>query len=123
MRLEVRIPFEEPKFLRESVTFAGDQWRARFYAVKAASSTRVFVMPDELGPAPADTDAFSRNNLWQLYSALTWGDERLRFVCLWDGKSGAGPGGTKDMVDAASQHTGRVYHLNTESLFGLNAPE
>ena len=121
LRLEVRIPFEEPRFLRESVTFAGDRWRDRFYAMKANANTKLFMMPEELGSTPASVDPFSRNNLWQLYSALAWGDERLRFVCLWDGKGGDGPGGTRHMLEVAQKHTGRVYHIDTTALFGIES--
>jgi len=54
-----------------------------------------------------------------LYSARAWGDEKLALVCLWDGKSGDGPGGTQDLVESAQARTGRVYRLNTLGLFGL----
>lgn len=118
LHLEVRIPFDEPRFLSESVTFAGAQWRDRYYAMKANSNTKLLIMPDELGPTPANVDPFSRNNLWQLYSALAWGDERLRFVCLWDGLGGDGPGGTGHMHSVAQKHTGRVYHIKPQSLGG-----
>lgn len=98
---------------------AGDQWRDRFYAVKGHKNTQLFVMTDELGPAPAGVDPYARNNLWQLYSALAWGEERLRFVCLWDGQGGDGPGGTQHVFEAARARTSHVYHLNTTRLFGL----
>jgi tetratricopeptide (TPR) repeat protein len=119
LKLELRIPLEEQRFLRESVTFAGDEWRERFYAVKAHANTKLYVMPDELGPTAAKTSPYARVNLWQLYSAIARGDERLRFVCLWDGKGGDGPGGTKHMFDVARSRAGQVYHLDTTRLFGL----
>jgi hypothetical protein len=72
-----------------------------------------------MGSAPAGIDPYSRNNLWQLYSALAWGDERLRFVCLWDGQGEDGPGGTRHMFEAARSRAGDVYHLNTTKLFSL----
>jgi tetratricopeptide (TPR) repeat protein len=122
MRLEVRIPFDEPRFLRESVSFAGDSWRDRFYQVKAHPQVRLLVMPDELGPPPAGVNAFARNNSWMLYSALAWGAERLRVVALWDGAGGDGPGGTRDLLEAAQRRTGRVSVLSTPSLFGLPSP-
>jgi tetratricopeptide (TPR) repeat protein len=112
MRLEVRIPFEEQKFLRESVTFAGDVWRDRFYAVKANANTKLFVMPQELGPTPDRVSPYSRNNLWMMYSALAWGDEKLCLICLWDGRSGDGPGGTEQLVRVAEGRSGRVYRLD-----------
>jgi hypothetical protein len=119
IRLEVRIPFEEQKFLRESVTFAGDVWRDRFYAVKANANTKLFVMPQELGPTPDRVSPYSRNNLWMLYSALAWGDERLSLICLWDGQSGDGPGGTQQLVSVAQARGGRVYRLDTAVVCGL----
>ena len=52
LKLEVRIPFQEPRFLEESVNFAGEAWRQRFCEVKAHSRTFLCVMPAELGEAP-----------------------------------------------------------------------
>jgi hypothetical protein len=63
-RLEVRIPFSEGEFLEQSVVFeksgsaAPDTWRDRFFAMKGNILTRLFVMPDELGPTPPDRNAF-----------------------------------------------------------------
>jgi hypothetical protein len=34
LSVEIRIPFEEPTFFIHSVTFAGNEWRNRFYKVK-----------------------------------------------------------------------------------------
>lgn len=120
MRLELRIPFEEPKFLRESVTFAGDLWRDRFYAVKANDKTKLFVMPQELGPTPDQVSPYSRNNMWMLYSGLAWGDEKLSLVCLWDGGGGDGPGGTQHLVKILQARIGadRVHRLDTVQLCG-----
>ena len=121
VRVELRLPLDEPRFLRESVTPAGDTWRDRYYAVKAHKNTTVFEMPKELGPAPGSVNPYARNNQWQLYTALSYGDERLRFVCLWNGAPGDGPGGAQHMMDAARSHTDRVYWLNTNELFHLAA--
>jgi tetratricopeptide (TPR) repeat protein len=117
LRLELRLPFDEPEFLRQSVTFAGDQWRERFYNVKAHANTKVLVMPQELGPSPTRISPYARANLWQLYSAMAWGDEKLRFVCLWDGRGGDGPGGTQHMFEVARSRTDRVYHIDTTKVF------
>lgn len=117
LRLEVRLPFDEPTFLRESVTFAGDQWRDRFYRVKTDPKTRLLVMPEELGPPPTGSNPYARNNLWQLYTALAWGPEKVRFLCLWNRQAGDGPGGTQHMNDVVRQHAGRVYVLDTTVLW------
>jgi len=117
LRLEVRLPFEEPEFLQASVTFAGDGWVERFYKVKEHPKTRFLLMPNELGPLPKGSNAFARNNLWQLYTTLSWGPERVRFLCLWNRKGGDGPGGTQHMHDTVRKHSGRVYVLDTTKLW------
>ncbi|MEQ1908769.1 MAG: AAA-like domain-containing protein [Vicinamibacterales bacterium] len=116
LNLELRLPQEEARFLRESVTFAGDQWRERFYAAKLHPKTKTYLMPEELGPAPGRTNVYTRVNLWQLYTAIAWGDEKLRFVCLWDGKISDGAGGTQHMLEVARARTGRVYQIDPATL-------
>ncbi len=119
LRVEIRIPLEEPTFLRESVTFAGGRWYDRFYQAKADPKTRLLVMPEELGPLPKGGNAYTRNNLWQLYTALAWSPrpEKVHFICLWNGKEGDGPGGTKDMHHIVQAHAGHVYVLDTTTLW------
>jgi tetratricopeptide (TPR) repeat protein len=117
LRLEVRIPFEEPTFLRESVTFAGDEWLKRFYDVKANPNTTLLVMPEELGPTHRAANPYARNNLWQLYSALSRGPDKVRFICLWNRQGGDGPGGTEDMHNEVLKHSGHVYVLDTNVLW------
>jgi hypothetical protein len=115
--LQIRIPFDEPTFLKNSVAFAGGNWRDRYYAVKKNKLTTFFVMPDELGPTSPKVDPYEQVNLWQLYTALSMGPEKVRFICLWDGKGGDGPGGTKHMHDSVKKRSGLVYVLDTNVLF------
>jgi hypothetical protein len=117
LRLQLHIQFQEREFLRASVGFAGDTWLDRYDRLKANPNTSVLVQPDELGPAPRGTDPYVRNNLWQLYTALTHGAEKVRFISFWDGKEGDGPGGTRDMVRAVEQHAGRAYNLDPATLW------
>jgi tetratricopeptide (TPR) repeat protein len=121
LRLEIRIPFEEPTFLLKSVRFAGDLWQDRFYKVKNNPNTKLYVMTNEIGAAPKSVDAYGRNNLWQLYTALSLRaetiPERVHFICLWNRKGGDGPGGTKDMYEQISKHLGRAHVLDTNELF------
>ncbi len=69
-----------------------------------------------LGPLPPGEDPFVRANLWLLDSALAFGAERLRCICLWDGGGGDGPGGTRHLVDAVRAAGGRVLRIDTSSL-------
>ncbi|HEY7554587.1 MAG TPA: TRAFs-binding domain-containing protein [Candidatus Binatia bacterium] len=117
MRVELRLAFDEPTFIQRSVAFAGDHWIERFYRVKGQPKTAVFIMPDEIGPAPKGVNEFSRTNIWQLYTALAWGPEKVRFVCLWNRKGGDGPGGTEHMYETVQKYAGRVYVLDTTSLW------
>jgi tetratricopeptide (TPR) repeat protein len=117
MRVELRLAFDEPTFLQKSVSFAPGNWTERFYQVKAQPKTAFLVMPDELGPLPKGVNAFARTNLWQLYTTLAWGPERVRFICLWNRKGGDGPGGTEHMHDTVQKYAGRVYVLDTNKLW------
>jgi tetratricopeptide (TPR) repeat protein len=116
LHLEIRIPFNEPKFLQKSVTFAKDNWRDRFYKVKDHQNTKLAILPEELGPPPKGINSYARNNLWQLYTALARGLHKVRFICLWNRKGGDGPGGTEHMHDTVRKHSGHVYVLDTNKL-------
>ena len=74
-------------------------------------------MPEELGQAPERINSYDRNNVWQLYTALAWQPDKVRFITLWNRKKGDGPGGTKHMHDEVVKHSGHVYILDTNELF------
>jgi len=116
MRLELRLPFSEPKFLADSVAFAGQQWVDRYFKVKENEKTTVFIMPDELGATPDNRDAYERANLWQLYTALAWGAERVRFIAFWDGQKSNKRGGTDHMIQAVRESSGRWYVVDSNKV-------
>ena len=116
IHLQIRIPFDEPTFLNNSVTFAGGKWLDRYYAVKNNKRTAFFVMPEELGPTPENVNPYERDNLWQLYTAFSMGAEKVQFICLWDGKGGDGPGGTKHMYEEVKKQSGQAYIIDTNNL-------
>lgn len=118
VRCRVLLPFDEAQFIDKSVASSagGDKWRDRFYAMKQKLADPIRIMPDELGLAPMNTDPFERCNLWLLYSALAGGIDKLRFVTLWDGRGGDGPGGTAHMYDEVKKRTGRVTWLDMRTL-------
>ena len=117
LHLEIRIPFEEPTFLQNSVNFAGESWQNRFYKVKENPNTKLYDMPHELGQTPEGVDAYARNNLWMLYTALSYTPERVRFICLWNLKGGDGLVVQIVMYDRISKHFGQSYILDTNELF------
>lgn len=117
LRVLVHIPFDEPTFLNESVSFAGDKWRDRFFQVKAHPNTRLLIMQQELGSPPKGTNSYTRNNLWLLYTALAYGLDQVYFICLWDRQEGDNPGGTRFMHDTVLNYSGRVYVIDTNALW------
>ena len=114
-RLELYIPFDEPTFLEGSVDFAGGDWRARFLKAKARAA--LHVLPLERGPTPAGADPYERNNLWMLEAASRFGPDKVDFVCLWNGESGDGPGGTRHMMEEVRKAGGRAHWLDTTKLW------
>jgi hypothetical protein len=105
--LEMLIPFDQEAFLRASVDPSGPNWRGRFLRVAAAPGVTVSVASTPTDAAPRSR-AFERNNKRMLQRSLTWGEESLRFVVLWDGRGGDGAGGTAAMVEAVRKLTDSV---------------
>ncbi len=114
-RLEIFIPFEEPQFLRKSVTFAGGDWGERFQSAKARAT--LHVLPQERN-TPEGADPYEQNNIWMLESAERYGAEKVAFICLWNGQAGDGPGGTKHMMEEVQAKGGRAVWLDTRKLWG-----
>lgn len=113
MKVDLFLPFEQARFIQESVSFAGDDWVARFYAIVNHPNVSLRLQPQCLGDVPLGDNAFSRNNRWALYSTLMYGIDRVRLVVLWDGQDGDGVGGTGDMVQQVRQLGGVVEHIDT----------
>lgn len=118
MGCQVLLPFEEAIFLQRSVvpSVHGQQWRDRYVAMKEKLTMPIRLMPDELGPTPDKGNPYERCNLWLLNSALACGIDRVRFITLWNGGGGDGPGGTAHLVEEVQQRTGRVTWIDTRSL-------
>ena len=118
VRLQLLLPLEEPEFIERSIlsSAGGDKWCDRFYTLKSGLQDFPRIMPDELGPLPKGVDPFERCNLWLLYTALVCGVDKVRFICLWDGGGGDGPGGTEHMYQEVKRRTGRVTWIDSRSL-------
>jgi hypothetical protein len=118
VRMQLLLPLEEPDFIDRSIlpSDGGDKWRDRFYRLTSGLKDAPLIMPDELGPLPKDVDAFERCNLWLLYTALSYGIDKVRFICLWNGGGGDGLGGTAHMYEEVKRRTGRVTWIDSRSL-------
>ncbi|MGF1538212.1 MAG: tetratricopeptide repeat-containing protein [Elainellaceae cyanobacterium] len=113
MVIDVYLPFEQPEFIQDSVSFAGDRWVERFYAIANHPDVTIHLQPERLGAVPEGEDVYSRNNRWTLYNALTYRIDCMRLLVLWNGQGGDGPGGTNDMVQQVRQLGGIVEHIDT----------
>lgn len=113
---DLRLPFEEARFLATSVAFADADWVARFEAAKRYAGDRFRIASRELGEAPAGVGPYARTNRWLLDSALARGSDRLDFIALWDGESGEGRGGTSQMVEAVARSSGRIHVIDLRRL-------
>jgi hypothetical protein len=112
-------PFHEPDFIEKSVVRCGEAWRQRYLDAKAGLAAPIRSAPEALGNPPSQSapgNAYERCNLWLLYTALACGVDKVRFVCLWNGEGGDGPGGTAHMYNEVKHRTGRVYWLDTRTL-------
>jgi tetratricopeptide (TPR) repeat protein len=118
VRCQVMLPFDEPEFIQRSLlpSTDGATWRERWFAVRAKLVDPPRAMPDELGPPPNGRSAYERCNDWLMNTALAWGPDKTRFICLWNGAGGDGPGGTQHMMDEVKRRTGRVAWIDTRGL-------
>ena len=118
VRCRTQLPFDEPEFIQRSVlpSKGGDVWRRRYYELKGKLEHPPRIMPSCLGPLPRGVDPFERCNLWLLYTALACGVDKVRFVCLWNGGGGDGPGGTAHMYNEVKRRTGRVTWIDSRTL-------
>jgi hypothetical protein len=106
MRLHVFIPESEPKFLQNSVSFAGPHWQERFFALIQRPEVDYRIQPEALGHPPPNSNIYDRNNRWLTETAMAYGLDRLRVLCLWNRSSGDGAGGTEDLVRLVSDLAG-----------------
>jgi hypothetical protein len=114
LAVRIYLPVDEPSFLEQSVSFAGDAWLGRYRSV--IGRARVSVAPEVLGPLPPGGDPFERANLWMLQEAKRLGGAHLVFLCLWNGEGGDGPGGTRHMMDAVRSAGGNVVWIDIRRL-------
>ncbi|NES22857.1 MAG: hypothetical protein F6K41_29030 [Symploca sp. SIO3E6] len=113
IKVEIFLPFEPAEFIANSVSFAGDNWVKRFYAILNHPNVTINLQLERLGKVPAGDNVYERNNRWVLYSTLMYGIDKVRLVVLWNGKGGDSLGGTGDMVQQVRQFGGVVEHLDT----------
>jgi tetratricopeptide (TPR) repeat protein len=112
-------PYREPDFMQKSVIRCGEAWRDRYLGAKAKLAAPSRAAPLELGEPPKHSGEgypYERCNLWLLYTALACGVDKVRFVCLWNGGGGDGPGGTAHMYNEVKRRTGQVTWIDVRTI-------
>jgi len=112
-------PYREPDFIQNSVVRCSEAWRKRYLDAKAKLAAPIRSAPDDLGEPPPGTKPdypYERCNLWLLYTALAYGVDKVRFVCLWNGGEGDSPGGTAHMYNEVKRRTGQVTWIDTRQM-------
>jgi tetratricopeptide (TPR) repeat protein len=121
MKLEIYLPFEEARYIKEAISYAGDKWVERFYAIRNHPDVSIRLQPDHLGPVKPGDNVYERNERWALYSALIYGVDRTRAIILWDGVVDDTRGGPDNMLEEVRAIGGIAEHLNTSKFDYWNA--
>jgi tetratricopeptide (TPR) repeat protein len=119
VRVQWLQPFAEPEFIDKSVDRGGQEWRERYFDAKKKIAAPIRSASKELGDPPPDSGPgypYERCNLWLLYTALAFDLDKVRFICLWDGGGGDGPGGAAHMYNEVKRRTGNVTWIDTRRL-------
>ena len=114
MTLRVYLPFDEHRFIEQSVAPGGEHWIALYRRV--TETTGIIFADDVTGPLSEGIDPFTRNNWLMLSQAEAIRANVFRLLCVWDGQRGDGPGGTYDLVKAVEARHGEVRRIDTNAL-------
>lgn len=114
-QVEVYLPYSRERFLQTSVLPGGAPWLGVFDAVLADAHTELHVLPEAQDDAEGG-NAYARCNLTMMQRALDLAGSNVDLVCLWDGGTGDGPGGTEHMVSEVRRRGGRVHWIDTRTL-------
>ena len=130
LNFQMLLPFPEAEFIAASIlpSANGEAWRQRYLNLRQRLTVPPRLLPDDFEARPSakdgssldkcdQLDPYARCNLWLLSSALSPGFTRLRFICLWNGGGGDGPGGTAHMVMKITRLGGKVTWLDTRELW------
>jgi hypothetical protein len=115
MRLELRLPFDEKRFLREAVAFAGQHWLSRYLCIRGHPRTVAYCLPDQA--VPAGGNPFAEAGQWQLNAALSHGSDRVWLMTLSEGPNAFDAGsGTAQLVEAMHRYTGQIIAIDAAYL-------
>ncbi|MGZ8946023.1 MAG: tetratricopeptide repeat-containing protein, partial [Methylococcaceae bacterium] len=118
VQIQLLQPFSEEEFIQRSILSSeqGDNWRKRYLMLKPGFKSQPRNMSDALGDIPEqELSPYERCNLWLLYTALTYGIDKVYFIGLWDGSDT--DGSTAHLYQEVNKRTGQVIWLDTRKLW------
>lgn len=116
---ELRVPTrmlltrQPDSFVDESVAPAGPDWVRRFHALLSSHSDSVKVLEEDPN---SEQNIWEQANRWILEEALSTGASTKTLIALWDGRSGDGPGGTRHLLELASEKEIATEVIDTTAL-------
>jgi len=81
------MPCAEAKYVSQFISYAGESWIARYYALRNHPGVNIYYQEERVGSASEGVDTYERNARWSLYASLVLGVDKLRLIALWDGKA------------------------------------
>jgi tetratricopeptide repeat protein len=120
IRTEMMLALPEDKFIVTSVQHGNADWVERYRKLCKVLPTRVLqdskTLPDWLAEK-RDYDIWQRNNLWMMFTALTYHAQNLTFIALYNPDLDPnGPGGTKHLLKEAGQRDFKLIELDARKL-------
>lgn len=116
LQVSIYLPYAEPLYIKQFISYGGERWVERYYALRNHPLVSIRFQPERLGKVKKGDNLYERNNRWALYSSLFLGIDRVRMIALWDGNSSAQQDMdgllVSHMVSQMRQMGGVIEHLN-----------
>lgn len=127
MKVHVHMPCTDAEFISEAVSYGGEKWIKRFYAIRNNPRVNLYYQQEHVGFAKEDVDPYERNARWTLFASLVLGIDKLRHIILWDKKPSTAEDIEGQLIGKTFDHTyemgGIIDHIDItklEYLFTMN---
>jgi hypothetical protein len=117
---KLMLPLPPDQFLATSVQHGNADWVERYRTLCQRVAPEVMqdskALPDWLAEK-RDYDLWQRNNLWMMFTALTFHAPHLTLMALYNPELDAdGPGGTRHLLDEARTRDFKIVELDARAL-------
>ncbi len=105
-------PFDEITFLEKSVKPCASTWQKRYARCREKLYKNIHSLPQD----NETTNPYEYCNRWLLSTALAYGNNKVSFITLWDGKDADRPGGTGHMYKEVQDKVANIIWIHTDEL-------